>query len=69
MEDFIFKEDSNYANITTYNETLFNSTGKPNIGGFPYLLDYLAIYIPYTILSFFGVVFGLTGSFEFILSF
>ena len=69
----MLKEDLNFTNITTYTESLFNSTskpniGKPNIGGFPYLLDHLAVYIPYTVLSFFGVIFGLTGSFEFILN-
>ena len=33
-----------------------------NIGGFPYILGYLAIFLPYSILSLIGVIIGITGN-------
>lgn len=33
-----------------------------NIGGFPYILDYLNIYLPYSIISFIASILGIVGN-------
>ena len=32
-----------------------------NIGGFPYILNYLGIYLPYGLISFIAVIVGISG--------
>lgn len=32
-----------------------------NIGGFPYILKYLDIYLPYTLITFLDVIVGISG--------
>lgn len=39
--------------------TAINTT--EDIGGIPYILNYLSIYLPYSILSLIGVIVGLAG--------
>ena len=38
-----------------------NATNDGDIGGFAYIQSYLAIYLPYSIMSMIGVVVGITG--------
>lgn len=33
-----------------------------NIGGFPYILDYLSVYLPYTVISGTSAILGLIGN-------
>lgn len=40
-----------------------------NIGGFPFIMDYLNIYIPYSVLSAIGVIVGVIGIEKFLLQF
>lgn len=32
-----------------------------DIGGFPYILNYLGIFLPYSLLSIIGIIVGVTG--------
>lgn len=38
-----------------------------NIGGFPYILNYLDIYLPYSLISLIDVIVGISGKNSFII--
>lgn len=46
--------------MSTNISTAINTTDA-DIGGIPYILNYLSIYLPYSILSLIGVIVGLAG--------
>jgi hypothetical protein len=48
-------------NLTIENEN--RNEAKIEIGGILYLLNHLPVYLPYTILTLFGVIIGLSGNF------
>lgn len=43
------------------NNSQTNTTIEENIGGIPYILKYLEIYVPYSFFAFIGVVIGIIG--------
>lgn len=49
----------NSNNLTGLENQTMN--GDSNIGGLPYILNYLGLFLPYSIFSFIGVIIGLTG--------
>lgn len=51
-------------NANNFSAGLENQTvsGNLSIGGLPYILNYLGIFLPYSILSFIGIFVGVIGN-------
>jgi hypothetical protein len=47
---------------STFNTTVELIESHEHIGGLPYILPYLGIYIPYSLLAFVGTVIGIIGN-------
>lgn len=41
--------------------TINASNLTEDIGGFPYILNYLGVFLPYSLLSIIGIIVGVTG--------